>query len=83
MNGWKLSTGQPVKNRDLWEELLKRFRLLQAERCENVSLWHIPREQNESADNAAKYAAQLKARPVFGVPAPTAMPILVDASQLD
>jgi len=83
MNGWKLSTGQPVKNRDLWEELLKRFRLLQAERCENVSLWHIPREQNESADNAAKYAAQLKARPGFGVPAPTAMPILVDASQLD
>jgi ribonuclease HI len=82
MNGWKLSTGQAVKNRDLCEELLKRFRLLQAERCENVSLWHIPREQNEAADRGAKYASELKARPEFGVPTPYVMPILVDASQL-
>jgi ribonuclease HI len=83
MNGWKLSTGQAVKNRDLWEALLKRFRLLQAERCENVSLWHIPREQNESADRGAKYASELKARPEFGVPTYNALPILVDPTQLD
>ncbi|PMD22565.1 ribonuclease H-like protein [Hyaloscypha hepaticicola] len=81
-NGWKLSSGETVKNQDLWEELLKRFRCLQAERCENISIWHIPREQNDTADRGAKYAAQLKARPVFGVPAPNSMPILVDASQL-
>ena len=37
-NGWKLSSGETVKNQDLWEELLKRFRSLQAERCENISI---------------------------------------------
>jgi ribonuclease HI len=81
-NGWKLSSGEAAKNRDLWEELLKKFRLLQAERYETVSIWHIPREQNEIADRGAKYASELKARPVFGVPPPNSMSILVDASQL-
>jgi ribonuclease HI len=81
-NGWKLSSGEGVKNRDLWEELLKRVRILQAKRCEKISIWHIPREQNVTADRGAKYASQLKTRPVFGVPTPGALPILVDASQL-
>ncbi len=81
-NGWKLSSGEAVKNRDLWEELLKRVRFLQAERCENVAIWHIPREENDTADRGAKYASELKARPVFGIPPPNSMPIFVDASQL-
>jgi ribonuclease HI len=81
-NGWVSSTGEDVKNQDLWEELLKGVRWLQSERCQKVSLWHIPREQNTLADRGAKYAATLKARPTFGVPRPDALPILVDASQL-
>jgi ribonuclease HI len=82
-NGWKLNTGERVKNRDLWEELLKRVRALQADRCEKISIWHIPREQNRTADRGAKFASKLKARPEFGVPAPGSHTVLVDASQLD
>jgi ribonuclease HI len=82
-NGWKLSCGEEAKNRDLWEELLKRVRALQADRCEKISFWHIPREQNANADRGAKFASQLKARPEFGIPPPSSHTILVDASQLD
>lgn len=56
-NGWrKSSTGDPVKNRDLWELLLgevERWRDLGL----HVALWHIPRELNGDADDAAKDAA--------------------------
>ena len=81
-NGWKLSSGEEAKNRDMWEELLKRMRALQADRCEKISFWHIPREQNATADRGAKFASQLKARPEFGIPPPSSHTILVDASQL-
>jgi ribonuclease HI len=81
-NGWKLSSGEETENQDLWEELLKRVRALQANRCEKISIWHIPREQNATADRGAKFASQLKARPEFGVPPLGSHTILVDASQL-
>jgi ribonuclease HI len=81
-NGWKLSSGEEAENRDLWEELLKRVRALQANRCEKISIWHIPRKQNATADRGAKFASQLKARPEFGVPPLGSHTILVDASQL-
>lgn len=68
-NGWIASDGSPVKNRDLWEELLARVRELLSRHCAKVSFWHIPRELNKDADRLAKYAATLKARPRFGVPA--------------
>ena len=81
-NGWRSSNGDGVKNRDLWEELLKSVRALQADRCERISIWHIPRDQNATADRGAKFASQLEARPEFGVPPPGAHTILVDSSQL-
>ena len=37
-NGWKLSSGEETENQDLWEELLKRVRALQANRCEKISI---------------------------------------------
>jgi ribonuclease HI len=81
-NGWKKSNGAPVKNQDLWELLLERLRELQSTRCQKISFWHIPREQNEEADRAAKYAATLAARPKFGIPSAGNFLILIDLSQL-
>jgi ribonuclease HI len=82
MNGWRKSNGAPVKNQDLWELLLERQRELQSTRCQKISFWHIPREQNEGADRAAKYAATLAARPNFGILSAGNFPILIDPSQL-
>jgi len=55
-NSWKTSGGADVKNKDLWEMLLGE--------CERdhgrglaVQFWHIPREWNTLADEAAKKAA--------------------------
>ncbi|EFQ28927.1 hypothetical protein CGRA01v4_10397 [Colletotrichum graminicola] len=59
--GWRSSKGRPVKNRDLWEALLRRVKELRGGGCE-VSFWRIPREWNTEADRAAKEAA------VAGVP---------------
>jgi hypothetical protein len=81
-NGWKKSNGAPLKNQDLWELLLERLRELQSTRCQKISFWHIPREQNEEADQAAKYAATLAAHPKFGIPSPDNFLVLVDPSQL-
>ncbi|CCF39493.1 RNase H domain-containing protein [Colletotrichum higginsianum] len=54
---WRLSNGQPVKNRDLWVSLL-----LEAEKLHDngmtVHFWRIPREWNHEADSAAKDAAE-------------------------
>jgi ribonuclease HI len=55
--GWKKSsTGERVKNRDLWELFLG-----EVEKSKDVglhvSLWQIPRELNSRADAAAKKAA--------------------------
>jgi len=58
--GWKTATGQPVKNRDLWEKLLDRARRHQLE-------WewipgHSGHRQNERADSLARKAiADLRA----------------------
>lgn len=79
-NGWKKSGGEPVKNQDLWELLLERVRILQSTRCRTISFWLVPRSQNESADQAAKYAATLPARPRFGIP--RGPPAVVDSSQV-
>ncbi|KDR85707.1 hypothetical protein GALMADRAFT_51234, partial [Galerina marginata CBS 339.88] len=54
--GWKNSRGQPVKNRDLWEELVWNIEWTRHRGCE-VSFWQIPREWNGKADAAAKIAA--------------------------
>ncbi|KAK1995220.1 RNase H domain-containing protein [Colletotrichum falcatum] len=54
--GWQLATGEPVKNRDLWEALL-----LDVEKLHDlgvsVRFWKIPRQQNRRADKEAKRAA--------------------------
>ncbi|KAK0113839.1 hypothetical protein ONS95_014086 [Cadophora gregata] len=80
-NGWRSSYGTVVKNQDLWKELLARVRELLSQQCAKVSFWRISRELNGDADRLAKYAATLKARPRFGVPAAGALQILVDPSQ--
>jgi ribonuclease HI len=81
MNGWKKSDGAPVMNRDLWELLLERIRLLRSTRCQKISFWLVPREQNEVADRMAKYAATLGPRSRFGIPTPGNLPVLIDPSQ--
>jgi ribonuclease HI len=56
-NGWETASGEPVKNQDLWEELLrevKRYKNANAQ----VQFWRIPREWNEVADAAAKRACR-------------------------
>jgi ribonuclease HI len=53
--GWKNSLGRPVANRDLWEMLLAKLRVMES-RGVLVQFWQIPREWNE-ADAYAKQAA--------------------------
>jgi len=79
-NGWKNIKGEQVRNQDLWELLLERIRILQSTRCTSISFWLVPRSQNVSADQAAKYAATLPARPRFGVPG--GLPVVVDTTQV-
>ena len=81
-NGWIKSNGKPAINQDLWKLLLKRCRVLQRERCRQISFWHIPRDENETADSVAKYAATRPARSKFGTPDTGIMPIFVDPSQI-
>lgn len=55
-NGWKTSSGAPVKNKDLWEMLLgevERF----ADVGMKVQFWRISRELNSAADALAKEGA--------------------------
>ncbi|KAK1987235.1 RNase H domain-containing protein [Colletotrichum cereale] len=56
--GWRLSTGEPVKNRDLWEALLLDVEKLH-DRGVGVRFWKIPRQHNHLADRAAKGAASI------------------------
>ncbi|KAJ3504719.1 hypothetical protein NMY22_g17833 [Coprinellus aureogranulatus] len=56
-NGWKTSSGGPVKNRDLWEAILEKLRDLESQGC-HIQFWLIPRAWNE-ADKYAKEAAWL------------------------
>lgn len=55
-NGWKISNGVPVKNKDLWELLLAEFERWERQALE-VVFWRIGRELNTVADAAAKKAA--------------------------
>ena len=55
-NGWRTSKGEPVKNRDLWELLVKEVKGFQKKGV-RVLFWQIPRELNAEADRLAKRAA--------------------------
>ncbi|KAK2011087.1 ribonuclease H-like protein [Colletotrichum eremochloae] len=54
--GWRTSTGDRVKNRDLWEALLLDVEKLY-DRGVSVRFWKIPRQHNHLADKEAKSAA--------------------------
>ncbi|KAI4594047.1 hypothetical protein KJ359_008837 [Pestalotiopsis sp. 9143b] len=53
---WRKSSGERVKNRDLWEILLGEVERWHDQGLK-VELWRIPRELNTKADKAAKEAA--------------------------
>ena len=57
-NGWTTAAGTPVKNRDLWEELIKELHRW-SELGLQVQFWLIPRNLNSVADSSAKEAAEL------------------------
>ncbi|KAK2025779.1 ribonuclease H-like protein [Colletotrichum zoysiae] len=54
--GWRVSAGDHVKNRDLWEALLLDVEKLHDRGC-SVRFWRIPRQHNSLADKEAKRAA--------------------------
>ncbi|KAJ0309259.1 hypothetical protein COL516b_003157 [Colletotrichum fioriniae] len=58
--GWRLSTSENVKNRDLWEALLLNVERLY-DRGVSVRFWWIPRKFIHEADRAAKGAAYILA----------------------
>ncbi|KAF8914381.1 ribonuclease H-like domain-containing protein [Gymnopilus junonius] len=53
---WRTAAGKPLKNNDLWEELIYNIEWMRHRGCE-VMFWQIPREWNTKADLAAKKAA--------------------------
>ncbi|KAI1073341.1 hypothetical protein LB507_011668 [Fusarium sp. FIESC RH6] len=55
--GWKTSSGDRVKNRDLWEALLGELERWNVHGM-RIQFWKIPREWNTEADQLAKEAAQ-------------------------
>jgi ribonuclease HI len=58
-NGWKKANGSPVKNQDLWLDLLRCISNLNQQGAE-VLFWRIPREQNVLADEKAKEGAGME-----------------------
>ncbi|KAH8662543.1 hypothetical protein BX600DRAFT_466543, partial [Xylariales sp. PMI_506] len=71
--GWCKNSGEPVKNRDLWELLLGEVERLD-EKGLRVEIWKIRRELNVAADAAAKKASNLAtAEPEFKDTAMAAM----------
>ncbi|PPJ54374.1 hypothetical protein CBER1_07774 [Cercospora berteroae] len=56
-NDWRLTDGEPVKNRDLWQALLDEVNLLASKGTE-VLFWKIGREDNKEADKVAKHGAR-------------------------
>ncbi|KAI8934971.1 hypothetical protein NX059_008637 [Plenodomus lindquistii] len=57
-NGWQTSTHKPVKNQDLWKELIKELEKW-SEAGVAVLFWLIPRSLNTVADRLAKEATTL------------------------
>jgi ribonuclease HI len=57
-NGWQTSTKSPVKNQDLWKELVKELEKWSQAGVE-VQFWLIPRKLNTTADRLAKEATAL------------------------
>lgn len=57
-NGWQTSTKDPVKNQDLWKELVKEL-VKWSQRGVEVRFWLIPRKLNTTADRLAKEATAL------------------------
>jgi len=51
-NGWQTAKKTPVKNRDLWEEMIERVLELE-DLGTTVDFWRVPREMNEEADELA------------------------------
>jgi ribonuclease HI len=56
-NDWRTSSGQRVKNKDLWEALLGEVERW-AEVGLKITFWRIPRDLNTVADGCAKDAAK-------------------------
>ncbi|EHL01310.1 putative Ribonuclease H [Glarea lozoyensis 74030] len=59
-NNWKRSSGDAVKNRDLWELLMDNISRYEELGIE-ILFWKIPRELNKLADQKAKEGAALPA----------------------
>jgi len=59
VNGWKTATGKDVVNRDLFEDLLSKMKILESEGVK-VLFWHARREFNGEADRLANLALDEK-----------------------
>jgi ribonuclease HI len=57
-NGWQTTTHKPVKNQDLWKELITELERW-SEAGVAVLFWLIPRKLNTVADRLAKEATAL------------------------
>jgi ribonuclease HI len=57
-NGWQTSTKNPVKNQDLWKELVKEL-VKWSQAGVEVQFWLVPRKLNTAADRLAKEATAL------------------------
>ncbi|PWY67039.1 ribonuclease H-like protein [Aspergillus eucalypticola CBS 122712] len=60
---WKNAGGRPIKNRDLWEALLKEVRCCYVQGRE-VHLWHIDRLLNQDAVRLANWATVPDSAPI-------------------
>ncbi|OOF97927.1 hypothetical protein ASPCADRAFT_128115 [Aspergillus carbonarius ITEM 5010] len=65
-NGWTNCSGEPIRNRDLWQDLLDVVHSW-AKKNREVYLWMIPRKWNREADGFARLAVTSRPVPVdFG-----------------
>ncbi|KAJ9489096.1 hypothetical protein VN97_g4195 [Penicillium thymicola] len=62
--GWVSITGEPIRNRDLWECLLGEVEILE-EKGISVQFWRIPKELNAKADRHAHHAAFMERHQQF------------------
>ncbi|GKZ91102.1 hypothetical protein CBS63078_2454 [Aspergillus niger] len=61
--GWRSAIGKPIKNKDLWEALLKEVRCWYEEGRE-IYLWHIDRLHNQDAVRLANWATVPDSAPI-------------------